>query len=167
MLLQVIQELMQHSIPNIQRKAMELLNNFLQQKEHTMVCSKGGIYDPISDQDAWPFGCFHLAMFINLTLLYTCTCKLILLHKPTTKKVQTATIVSLYMHMYNIWLPSVCCYLTFWRIIFYTILIILLLFFSEGDQPIRSGGQTPACVFCRKYRGHHSSNRPVQPQAVV
>lgn len=37
MLLQVIQDLMQHSIPNIQRKSMELLNSFLQQKEHTMV----------------------------------------------------------------------------------------------------------------------------------
>jgi hypothetical protein len=37
MLLQVIKELMEHAIPNIQRKSMELLNSFLLQKEHTMV----------------------------------------------------------------------------------------------------------------------------------
>lgn len=122
MLLQVIQELMQHSIPNIQRKAMELLNNFLQQKEHTMVCSKGGINDPIRDQDAWPFGWFHLAMFINLTLLNTCTCKLILLHNvslksPLPKKFKQPPLFHC-MHMYNIWLLSVCYYFTLRRIIF-------------------------------------------------
>ncbi|XP_034311475.2 HEAT repeat-containing protein 1 [Magallana gigas] len=45
MLLQVIQDLMQHSIPNIQRKSMELLNSFLQQKEHTMETSLLGVVD--------------------------------------------------------------------------------------------------------------------------
>ncbi|XP_056020027.1 HEAT repeat-containing protein 1-like isoform X2 [Ostrea edulis] len=47
MLLQVIKELMEHSIPNIQRKSMELLNNFLLQKEQTMEAGLLGVVDKL------------------------------------------------------------------------------------------------------------------------
>ncbi|XP_062578566.1 HEAT repeat-containing protein 1-like [Saccostrea cucullata] len=47
MLLRVIKELMDHSIPNIQRKSMELLNNFLLQKEHSEDLSLLGVVDKL------------------------------------------------------------------------------------------------------------------------
>lgn len=157
MLLQVIQDLMQHSIPNIQRKSMELLNSFLQQKEHTMV----------TDPALLGLDCLHNGQQFSLYhLLQPCT---FLLWAAWSLRI-------VYFIRFVYFIPSIKFELvkepnSYYFFQTFALKLSSMLLFKNiavvGDKLTGSCGQTVTCMLLRECRSHHHTDSSVQSQVVV